>query len=91
MPVVLDNLFSSIGRLFGLRFQLCTPPASASSSASSYSTSGTIETWHSDVSFYRVFDDDGDDSARQVAAFYLDPYARHGQKATGAWMETGRG
>jgi len=38
--------------------------------------------WHSDVRFFRVLGEDGE----PVAAFFLDPYSRAGEKRGGAWM-----
>lgn len=47
------------------------------------------ERWHPDVMFFRVLDTD---SGEHIASFYLDPYARPGEKRGGAWMAdcTGR-
>ncbi|MCL6714274.1 M3 family metallopeptidase [Pseudomonas sp. R2.Fl] len=42
-------------------------------------------TWHPDVRFYRLVDDDG----LLVGQFYLDLYAREGKRG-GAWMDDGR-
>ena len=44
---------------------------------------GEAPVWHEDVRFFRIFDSSG----RDVAAFYLDPYSRPGQKRGGAWMD----
>ncbi|MFZ5631000.1 MAG: M3 family metallopeptidase [Spirochaetota bacterium] len=41
--------------------------------------------WHSDVQFFEVYRGE-----RQIAAFYLDPYARSGEKRGGAWMDVCR-
>jgi len=41
------------------------------------------ERWHADVMFFRVLDSD---SGKQIASFFLDPYARPGEKRGGAWM-----
>lgn len=41
--------------------------------------------WHADVQFFEVFL-----RGRQIAAFYLDPYARSGEKRGGAWMDVCR-
>jgi oligopeptidase A len=39
--------------------------------------------WHDDVRYFKVKDESGAD----VAAFYLDPYARPAEKRGGAWMD----
>lgn len=44
---------------------------------------GEAPIWHDDVRFFRVRDDAGD----PIAAFYLDPYSRPGEKRGGAWMD----
>ena len=44
---------------------------------------GEAPVWHEDVRFFRVNDAHG----KPVAAFYLDPYARSGEKRGGAWMD----
>jgi oligopeptidase A len=43
----------------------------------------TVSTWHEDVRFYRVLDEQG----QVVAGFYLDPFARQ-HKRGGAWKAT---
>jgi oligopeptidase A len=40
-------------------------------------------TWHEDVRFFKIKDARGAD----VAAFFLDPYARPAEKRPGAWMD----
>ena len=40
-----------------------------------------VPRWHKDVRYFELYDDEG-----QVAAFYLDPYAR-AHKRGGAWMD----
>lgn len=45
-----------------------------------------LPAWHRDVLFYEVFDGSG----VRIAAFYLDPYARSGEKRPGAWMDVCR-
>ena len=44
---------------------------------------GEAAVWHGDVRFFRVHDEDG----TPIAAFYLDPYSRPGEKRGGAWMD----
>jgi oligopeptidase A len=43
---------------------------------------GEAPVWHESVRFFRV----ADESGRDVAAFYLDPYIRPAEKRGGAWM-----
>lgn len=45
-----------------------------------------IDVWHKDVSFYKIYDE----SEKEIASFYLDPYKRPKEKASGAWLEAGR-
>ena len=42
----------------------------------------TVDRWHDDVRYYRVLRD-----GKDVAAFFLDPYARPADKRGGAWMD----
>ena len=42
----------------------------------------TVERWHDDVHYYRVTRD-----GKDIAAFFLDPYARPADKRGGAWMD----
>jgi oligopeptidase A len=44
---------------------------------------GETPVWDASVRFFRVADESGKD----VAAFYLDPYSRPGNKRGGAWMD----
>jgi oligopeptidase A len=41
-----------------------------------------VSTWHPDVRFYAITGRDG----REIAGFYLDPFARQGKRG-GAWMD----
>ena len=43
-----------------------------------------IDLWHPDVKFFRVYDTS--DFENEIAAFYLDPFVRPGDKKGGAWM-----
>ncbi len=72
LPVVLQGFFDLIHELFGLT--VTSDPG--------------IPTWHPDVSFHRVVDENGN----EIAGFYLDLYARPEEKRGGAWMDelTGR-
>nr|MCS5638153.1 M3 family metallopeptidase [Myxococcota bacterium] len=44
---------------------------------------GEADVWHPDVRFFRVLGADGE----AIAAFFLDPYSRPGEKRGGAWMD----
>ncbi len=44
---------------------------------------GETPVWHPDVRFFRVRDGRG----QPIAAFFLDPYSRPGDKRGGAWMD----
>lgn len=44
-----------------------------------------VPVWHSDVQFFELFR-----QGEKIAAFYLDPYARSGEKRGGAWMDVCR-
>lgn len=62
---VIPGLFSLVERLYSVRIQKSTE----------------VDVWHSDVTFYQVYDADGG----LRAEFYLDLYARQ-HKRGGAWM-----
>jgi len=49
-------------------------------------TQEQVAVWHKDVQFFDVLDAAG----TKIAAFFLDPYARSGEKRGGAWMDTCR-
>jgi oligopeptidase A len=66
---VINGMFSVVGKLFGIQFK----------------QRKDVDTWHEDVRFYELVDDDG--GVR--AAFYLDMYARTGKRG-GAWMDDAR-
>ena len=66
---VINGMFAVVGKLFGIQFR----------------QRNDVDTWHDDVRFYELVDDDG--SVR--AAFYLDMYARIGKRG-GAWMDDAR-
>lgn len=66
---VIEGMFQVVGKLFGIRFR----------------QRDDVETWHPEVRFFELLDDDG--SVR--AAFYLDMYARTGKRG-GAWMDDAR-
>jgi len=65
-PRVLNGLFEVVKRLYGLTVV----------------ERKSVDVWHSDVSFYDIFDHNGD----LRGSFYLDLYAR-AHKRGGAWMD----
>jgi oligopeptidase A len=67
LPRVLDGLFSLVERLFGIRIEQLPDET---------------RTWHADVRFFVVRDEQGEDAAY----FHLDPYSRPADKRGGAWM-----
>lgn len=42
-----------------------------------------VQVWHPDVSFYQVYNKEGE----HIASFYLDPYSRPQEKVGGAWVQ----
>ena len=70
LPQVLEGLFALAKRLFGV---------------SIVSADGETSVWHPDVRFFRVFAE-GREEEGAIAAFFLDPYSRSGDKRGGAWM-----
>ena len=68
LPQVLDGLFGLAQRLFGVTIK----PAD-----------NEVPVWHSDVRFFRIYDE----TDHEIAAFYLDPYSRPAEKRGGAWMD----
>ncbi|HEX5749603.1 MAG TPA: M3 family metallopeptidase [Archangium sp.] len=67
LPRVLDGLFDTAKRLFGVSVR---------------AANGEVPVWDPSVQFFRVADESGKD----IAAFYLDPYSRPATKRGGAWM-----
>ena len=66
---VLSGLFDLCGRLFRISFKEDTD---------------SVQLWHPDVRFYRVYDEGG----KEISSFFLDPYSRPSEKQGGAWMNT---
>lgn len=66
---VVSGLFEVVSRLYGLRIEQQTG----------------VDTWHQDVSFYKIFDADN----QHRGSFYFDLYARE-KKRGGAWMDVCR-
>ena len=67
LPQVLQGMFELVSKLFGIEVRQDDAGA---------------QRWHKDVSFYKVYGENGE----QVAAFFLDPYSRPQSKMGGAWM-----
>lgn len=67
LPKVLEGMFALTEKLFGITVQRDDSAA---------------QTWHPDVSFYRVYNE----QREHIAAFFLDPYSRPQTKMGGAWM-----
>jgi oligopeptidase A len=44
-----------------------------------------VQTWHPDVRFYRVYDE----NQKEISSFFLDPFSRPSEKQGGAWMNIG--
>jgi oligopeptidase A len=73
LPRVLEGLFATAGRLFGLDIR----------------ERRGVAVWHADVRYYEIFAERGELSAERgepVGSFFLDPYARP-NKRSGAWMD----
>ncbi len=68
LPQVLEGLFHLCERLFEISIK---------------PFQGKFPTWHEDVQFFQVLDNDGN----SLAYFYLDPYSRPSSKRAGAWMD----
>jgi oligopeptidase A len=71
LPRVLEGLFALAKRLFGV---------------SIVGADGETPVWHPDVRFFRLFGE-GREDEEPIAAFFLDPYSRSGDKRGGAWMD----
>ena len=67
-PEVLKGLFRLCDRLFEIKIQ---------------SANGEAPIWNKDVSYFKIFNKEGE----QIASFYLDPYSRPNNKRGGAWMD----
>ncbi len=68
LPRVLEGLFALAGRLFGVSIE---------------AADGETPVWHTDVRFFRVRNETG----QEIANFFLDPFSRPGLKRGGAWMD----
>ncbi|HSX61680.1 MAG TPA: M3 family metallopeptidase [Tahibacter sp.] len=69
LPAVITGLFGICERVFGIRFE----------------RRDGVDVWHDDVTFYDVFDAQG----QCIAGAYVDLYARSGKRG-GAWMDVCR-
>ncbi|CAK4616478.1 unnamed protein product [Aphanomyces euteiches] len=71
MATVLGKLFDFLAKIFGIRIETAAV---------------SEETWHPDVQYYqiRATEEPGEPV---IAQFYLDLYARPGEKRSGAWIE----
>ncbi|XP_055328075.1 oligopeptidase A-like [Paramacrobiotus metropolitanus] len=70
LPHVLDGMFSLCQKLYGI----------------SIKKSDKVPVWHKDVSFYQVYNEEG----QPISGFYLDPYARPDEKHTAPQVELGQ-
>ncbi|XP_071965936.1 uncharacterized protein [Antedon mediterranea] len=70
LPKVLHGLFNLTSFLFNVQI---IPDFDES-----------VETWHPDVKFFNINDENGN----RVASFFLDPFSRPAEKRGGAWMDT---
>jgi len=70
--------YFSLDRVLNGLFELCHRLFGITVKA----VAGKAPVWNSDVRYYEIFDE----SAKQVAGFYLDPYSRPQNKRGGAWM-----
>jgi Zn-dependent oligopeptidase len=78
---VLDGLFALSERLLGVRIERAAPPVDNGAAAAAATTTTTMpDTWHPDVSFYRVYDEVGelhqlntsrDQRARPIRVFFV--------------------
>ncbi|XP_035231732.1 probable cytosolic oligopeptidase A isoform X2 [Stegodyphus dumicola] len=71
LPCVLKGIFNLCHKLFGITIQ---------------EASSNVDTWHPDVTYYKILDGNG----KQIASFYMDPYFRGNEKSLGSWMEVGQ-
>ncbi|XP_071797854.1 uncharacterized protein [Asterias amurensis] len=69
LPRVLEGMFNLTSFLFNVRIK----PAD-----------NTVETWHEDVRFFNILNENDE----HIASFFLDPYTRPAEKRGGAWMST---
>ena len=70
---VLDGLFKLSENIFNIKIQEIDAKKE------------NIDLWNNDVKFFKVYD--SSNLEKEIAAFYLDPYVRPGEKKGGAWMD----
>lgn len=68
LDTVLEGLFDLVRRIFAIEVRQVT---------------GGAPTWHEDVRFYEINDQNG----KHIASFFLDPFSRPETKQGGAWMD----
>jgi oligopeptidase A len=68
---VLTGMFALIERLFDVRIE---------------AADGEQQVWHPDVKFFKIYESGSPNGSDPIAAFYLDPFSRPGDKRGGAWM-----
>lgn len=68
---VLSGMFSLIERLFSVKIE---------------AADGEQQVWHPDVRFFKIYESNAQQGSDPIAAFYLDPFSRPGEKNGGAWM-----
>jgi len=67
---VLDGLFALSKELFAINILECSD--------------GVVDTWNSDVKFFKIYNNDGN----HIASFFLDAFSRPNEKNGGAWMDS---
>lgn len=75
LPKVMRSLFDMMHDIFGLDI------SRIETHCGDQRQEHQIPTWHPDVEFYQVHE-----NGEVIAGFYMDPYARPGEKRAGAWM-----
>jgi oligopeptidase A len=82
LPKVLEGLFTLAERLFSVK--IVAKPVITPNSTETNIPANAVEVWHEDVQYFSVLDAK---TNQEIAGFYLDPYARAGEKRGGAWMD----
>jgi oligopeptidase A len=72
LPSVMKGLFGVVNKLFGVVIKEVIDEQE-----------GKAETWHDDVKFFKIFDEE---SGKHIASFFMDLYSRPATKKGGAWM-----
>jgi len=79
MQGVLDGMFSIYSGLYGIRLEQCPTACIKEGDAL---PADTVEVWHPEVLFYKVYDVE---SGEHLGSFYADWYPRDSKRG-GAWM-----